>query len=173
MSITSLKTPSNKANTGEFVDLLGPCIQFLTPLSDDDDEYCLMRRIFPAGVVVPVHSHDERETFYVLEGEIDGLWDDRWGTFRIGDVVDVPGGLKHAWRNASGASASTLVVVPMRLGRALREFGRLAETACQGAPKPADFQRLLEIVGAYGYWIGSPAYIVWLIPTRSTAAFRS
>ena len=157
MSIARLKTPSNKADTGEFLDLLGPRIQFLTPLSEDDDEYCLMRCIFPAGVVVPVHSHDERETFYVLEGEIEGLWGDHWGTFHIGNVVDVPGGLKHAWRNTSGASASTLVVAPMRLGRALREFGRPAETASQGAPKPEDFQRLLDIAGAYGYWIGSPA----------------
>jgi hypothetical protein len=46
-------------------------------------------------------------------------------------------------------------VVPMRLGRFFREFGRPAETA--GAPTPADFQRLQELALAYGYWLGSPA----------------
>jgi mannose-6-phosphate isomerase-like protein (cupin superfamily) len=45
---------------------------------------------------VPLHSHAERETFYVLEGEIEGLCEDRWGTLRIGDTFDVPSGLKHA-----------------------------------------------------------------------------
>jgi len=157
MSIESLKTPSNKADTSELLDLLGPRIQFLTPLSDDDDEYCLIRATAPAGAVVPVHSHNERETFYVLEGEIEGLWEDHWITLAAGEVFDVPGGLKHGWRNTSGASVSALVVVPMRLGRALREIGRPAETASQGAPKPEDLQRLLEIMGAYGYWLGSPA----------------
>lgn len=157
MSIASLKTPSNKPDTAEILDVLGPHIQFLTALSDNHDEYCLIRGTVPAGVVVPVHSHPERETFYILEGEIEGLWEDRWSTLSIGDVFDVPGGLKHAWRNASAASASMLVVVPMRLGRFLRDISRPAETASQGAPKPADFQRFLEIARAYGYWLGSPS----------------
>ena len=67
MSIASLKTPSNKANTAEILELFGSRTQFLTALWDNDDE--------------------------------------------------------------TGASASTMVVVPMRLGRFPREFGRPAETA--------------------------------------------
>lgn len=154
MSIESSKTP-NKADTAEILDLLGPRIQFLTALSDKDDEYCLLKGIVPAGAFVPIHSHLERETFYVLEGQLEGLWQDHWRTLRIGDVFDVPGRLKHAWRNTSAASASTLVVVPMRLGRFLREFGRPAETA--GPPTAADFERFIELARAYGYWLGSPA----------------
>ena len=151
MSVACPQTP----DTAEILDVLGPSIQFLTAVSDNDDDYCLIRGIFPAGVVVPLHSHAERETFYVFEGEIEGFCDDRWSRLRIGDTFDVSGGLKHAWRNTSGASASTLVVVPMRLGRFFREFARPAETA--GAPTPADFQRLQELALAYGYWLGSPA----------------
>jgi hypothetical protein len=45
------------------------------------------------------------------------------------------------WRNASGASASLLLVVPMRLGRFLRAIGRPVPTVAQGAPQPADLQR--------------------------------
>ena len=141
----------------EILDVLGPRIQFLTELSDNDEDYCLIKGTVPPGVVVPIHSHPERETFYVLDGEVEGLWENRWISLIAGDIFDVPGGLKHGWRNASGTPASLLIVVPMRLGRFLRAISRPAETASQSAPKPADFQRLLEIARAYGYWTGSPA----------------
>jgi len=152
MSITSPKTQSDAP---EFLEVFGPRIQFLTALSDNDDEYCLFRGSIPPGVIIPIHSHLERETFYVLEGEVEGLCEDHWSKLRVGDTFDVPSGLKHAFRNSSGESASSLVVVPMRLGRFLRELSRPAETA--GAPNPADVQRLQELALAYGYWLGSPA----------------
>ena len=92
-----------------------------------------------------------------LEGEVQGLWEDHWITLGGGDVFDVPGGLKHGWRNVSGASVSLLFVVPMRLGRFFCDIGRPVTMASQSAPGPADFQHLLEIAHAYGYWLGSPA----------------
>ena len=85
-------TETNEAGTNEILDVLGPRIQFLTALSSADDDFCLFRGTVPAGVVVPLHSHSERETFYVLEGETQGLWEDRWITLVPGDVFDVPGG---------------------------------------------------------------------------------
>jgi quercetin dioxygenase-like cupin family protein len=154
MSRASLK---NTAHADEIFDVFGPRIQFLTALSENDDDYCLIQGTVPAGVIVPLHSHGERETFYVVAGEIQGLCEDRWITFGVGDVFDVPGGLKHAWRNVSGASVSLLFAMPMRLGRFFRDIGRPVAMASQDAPKPADFQRLFEIATTYGYWLGSPA----------------
>jgi quercetin dioxygenase-like cupin family protein len=151
MSVASPQTP----DTAEILDVLGPCIQFLTALSDNDNDYCVIRATVAAGVAVPLHSHAERETFYVLEGEIQGFWEDHWITLSPGDVLDVPGRLKHGWRNVTGASVSVLIVAPMRLGRFLRDIGRPAETA--GAPTLADFQRLQELAFAYDYWLGTPA----------------
>jgi quercetin dioxygenase-like cupin family protein len=157
MALSGITMTSKDAGTSEILDVLGPRIQFLTGLSDADDEFCLIRGTAPAGVVVPVHSHPERETFYVLAGEIQGLWKDRWITLIAGDVFDVPGGIKHAWRNVSDAPASLLVVTTMRLGRFLRDIGRPVEIVPPGPPKPADLQRFFEIARAYGYWLGSPA----------------
>jgi quercetin dioxygenase-like cupin family protein len=157
MSVAILNTPSDNVDTKEIVDVLGPRIQFLTTLSDNDEDYCLIKGMIPPGVVVPIHSHAERETFYVLGGEIEGLWHGRWSTLSAGDVLDVRGGLKHGWRNTSSTPASLLFVVPMRLGRFLRDIGRPAEAVSRGAPQPADLQRLLEIAQVYGYWLGSPA----------------
>ena len=156
MSVAHLKTASKVTDT-EILDVLGPRIQFLTALSDNDDDYCLIKGTIPSGVVVPVHSHAERETFYVLGGEIQALWKDHWITLGAGDVLDVPGGLKHGWRNVSGAPASQLLVVPMRLGRFFRDIGRAAATIPPGPPKPEDLERLVEIAHRYGYWTGGPA----------------
>jgi uncharacterized RmlC-like cupin family protein len=126
-------------------------------LSDADGEYCLIRSDFPAGAVVPIHSHADRETFYVLTGKVQALWEDHWDTLVEGDVLDVPGGVKHALRNISGAPASLLLATTMRMGRFLRDISRPAGTAPRGAPTPQERERFLEIARAYGYWIGSPA----------------
>lgn len=142
---------------GEILDVIGPQIQYLTALSDANDDYCLIRANFPAGVVVPIHSHADRETFYILGGELQGLWEDHWVTLVAGDVFDVPGGVKHAWRNTSNVRVSLLILTSMRLGRFLRDIGRPAATVEPGPPGPADLQRLFESAHAYGYWLGSPA----------------
>ena len=115
-----------------------------------------MRGTVPAGVVVPLHSHAERETFYVLEEEVQGLGitGSRSVLVTYSMCLAVSG---TGWRNVSGASVSLLFVVPMRLGRFFRDIGRPVTMANQSAPGLADFQRLLEIAHAYGYWLGSPA----------------
>jgi mannose-6-phosphate isomerase-like protein (cupin superfamily) len=139
MSVANLNTTSKIADT-ETLDVLGPHIQFLTAVWDADHDYCMMWGTVPAGVVVPLHSHAERETFYVLEGEIQGVREDRWITLGVGDVFDVPGGLKHGWRNVSGASVSLLIVTHMRLARFFRDIGRPVASVEPGAPKPVDFE---------------------------------
>jgi quercetin dioxygenase-like cupin family protein len=140
---------------GEMLDVFGPQIQLLTTLSDEDEAYCLFRGVLPAGVFVPIHSHPDRETFYILEGEPQGLLQDQWRQFAAGDVVDIPGDMKHAWRNASVAPVSLLFVTTTRLGRFFLEIGRPAATVAPGPPTPADLQRFLQIARAYGYWLGS------------------
>jgi quercetin dioxygenase-like cupin family protein len=94
----------------EVFDMLGPTFRYVTPLSDADGGYCVLKGTVPPGVVVPIHSHAARETFYILAGELEALKGDRWQTFGAGDVFDVPGGTKHAFRNVSAESVSVLIV---------------------------------------------------------------
>jgi hypothetical protein len=108
-------------------------------------------------VVVPIHSHADRETFFILEGELQGLWEDRWTTVGVGGVFDIPGGIRHAWRNGSGGPASLLVVTTMKMGRFFHDIGRPLGTFPPGPPTPAELQRFVELSHAYGYWLGSPA----------------
>jgi quercetin dioxygenase-like cupin family protein len=156
LSIFDLVAMPKEAGSGEILDALGPRIQHLTALSDADNGYCLIRSSFPAGSVVPIHAHADRETFYILDGELQGLREDCWRTLAGGDVFDVPGKTKHGFRNLSGAPVSLLCVTTMRMGRFFREISRPAATVPPGPPSPADLERFFEIAERYGYWVGSP-----------------
>lgn len=78
---------------------LRPMNEYLTEVSDNAGDYCLIRCTLPAGAVVPMHSHADRETFYVVSGSINALRGDRWEELGPGDVFDVRDGAKHAWSN--------------------------------------------------------------------------
>ena len=73
----------------------------------------------PPGVVVPLHSHADRETFYILAGEMQGYGGNAgaWRTLRAAAVFDVTDGVRHAWRNASNGEASVLFVTANRMAR--------------------------------------------------------
>jgi hypothetical protein len=54
---------------GPAVDVLGPTIEFITqPSQGDDSALCVLRGVVPAGVTVPMHSHEDAEDFYILAG---------------------------------------------------------------------------------------------------------
>jgi quercetin dioxygenase-like cupin family protein len=142
----------------ETVDVLGPTIQFLT--GPRDGEPCVMRGTIPPGVVVPLHSHPDPETFLMLCGEVQALERFRsglrWVPLTAGDVFHVPGDAKHAWCNTSQQPAVMLVVTTARLGRFLREVGRPVDNGAVRPPSQAAIERFLAIADRYGYWNATP-----------------
>ena len=130
---------------------LRPINEYLTDVSGSDQDYCVMRCTLPAGAVVPMHSHADRETFYMLSGKLDALNGDRWEQLAPGDVFDVRDGMKHAWRNASQAPASLICVTTTKVARFLQEISISA-----GASPAEQVQHFLKLVRANGYWLASP-----------------
>ena len=98
------------------VDVMGPIIEFLTLHEEGDGAPCTMRGTIPPGVVVPLHSHPDPETYVGLSGEAEALAGSVAEPGRIvirpGDVFHVPGGARHAFRNRTDASAVMLVISP-------------------------------------------------------------
>jgi quercetin dioxygenase-like cupin family protein len=129
-----------------------PGNRYLTELTDGDGDYCVMQCTLPPGVIVPLHSHADRETFYVIDGHPDAFLGDRWQTLGPGDVFDAQDGIRHAWRNSSGATVSMLCVTTMRMGRFLRD----AAVGRASADPAKDAQRFLKLVQEHGYWLASP-----------------
>ena len=132
----------------------------MEPLSPStEDAYFAMRGTIPPGGVVPLHSHADAESFYVLSGEVEALVQTTnglcWQRLRPGDFIHVTPEAKHAWRNRSSDPTSALVMCTARLGRALREMGQVAVEYGSQSASPAALQRLREISERYGYWLGS------------------
>jgi mannose-6-phosphate isomerase-like protein (cupin superfamily) len=144
----------------DVLDVLGPTIQHLTKLSISDDDFCVLKGLLRTGVVVPLHNHPDRETFYILAGELEILkWVDSgplWHRMTAGDVLDVPSGTKHALRNSAAADAVILIVMTMKHGQFFRDVGRPAATTPPVPPSEADLQRFVQMAHDYGYWLGSP-----------------
>jgi quercetin dioxygenase-like cupin family protein len=135
----------------------GARMEILSPTREE--AYCVMRGTLPAGVGVPLHSHGDAESFYVLSGEAEALVQTEggleWHALRPGDFIHIPGGTKHAWRNVSREPMAALITCTANLGRAFGEMGQLAPEGGKRTPTPADIQGLVEISDRYGYWLGS------------------
>ena len=140
-------------------DVLGPTIEFLTTPDDSGDGFSIMRGVVPPGVVVPLHSHDDAEAFFILSGTqqvliqgSDGL---EWNDLHAGDYVNVPPGTLHAHRNISDEPAVDLLVTTARLGRFFQEVSKPATEPPQ-PPTPDDVARLVAMSSTYGYTLGTP-----------------
>ncbi len=118
----------------------------LTGMSGHDDDYCISIATMPPTVVVPHHSHADRETFYIRQS-CDG-YAGAWRMLRAGEVFDATDGLCHAWRNASNAEASRLFVTTNRMARLLH---KASDRRVGGTPND-EARTLSELVARYGYW---------------------
>ncbi|MBV8564970.1 MAG: cupin domain-containing protein [Methylobacteriaceae bacterium] len=143
-------------------DLLGPRVQFLTPATERDGAPCVLRGVLPSSRCVPLHSHHDPETFFVVSGELEGLTQSSegmcWVGLTTGDIFHVPGGARHAWRNRSRQDAVVMVITTPRLARFLREIG---EPCIAGGPPPAPptaerIRHFDETATRYGYWNATP-----------------
>jgi uncharacterized cupin superfamily protein len=104
----------------------------------------------PAGTIVTLHSHSDRESFYVLSGEMNFYDGASWQVLKQGDFVDVLSNTRHAWRNASESSASLLIATTVRMGVFLQKVSSAANTEANGTEKDQFF----KLVEEYGYWLG-------------------
>jgi quercetin dioxygenase-like cupin family protein len=142
---------------GPPLDVFGPTIEFLSRPSGDDSALCVMRGVVPAGVTVPMHSHEDAEDFYILAGTQEVLTQHpeglEWAHAHAGDYVRVPTGTMHAHRNVSGQPAVDLIITTAKLGRFFEEIGRPVNGA---PPAPQDLAAFVETAIRYGYTLATP-----------------
>jgi quercetin dioxygenase-like cupin family protein len=141
------------------LDVLGPTIEFLTSPEEADDGLCVMRGVIPPGMVVPIHSHDDAEAFYILAGAqqvltqgADGL---EWNDAHAGDYINVPPRTPHAHRNISHEPAVDLLITTARLGRFFQDVGKPTTNPPQ-PPTAEDVAHFIATSARYGYTLGTP-----------------
>ena len=143
------------ASDVEWIDIMGPKIKHLTPTVDDDGQYAVLLGLMWPGVVVPLHRHEDRETFYVLEGIVEGYLGGSWHRLCAGETLDVPPNEIHAWRNVSDRQVRMLIVTTSKMARFFDEIGRPVSRT--PAPlSPDALGHLLEVAKRYGYWLATP-----------------
>jgi quercetin dioxygenase-like cupin family protein len=150
----------NKGAYGR-LDVFGPIVEFLSSPDEPDAIYCVMIGTIPPGVSVPLHSHADIESFYVLSGSVQALTQrgDRfeWLDVKPGDFIHVPGNAKHAFRNQGSEPVVELITTTPNLGKFFQEIGRpVAPGVSAPPPAPDEIQHFLEIASRYRYWNGSP-----------------
>ncbi len=123
---------------------------FLASGEDTGGEFCLVEEVSGQGESVPLHRHPaDRESFYVLEGELTIFVGDGPGVRApAGSFAHIPGGTVHGFRIES-ESARYLILTTERHG----EFYRAITTASHGEPvegptiKQASHDYGIEFVG--------------------------
>src|ERR1700722_1826125 len=105
------------------IDLIGPRVEFLIPPTCGT--LSVMRSVFPAGVVVPLHSHADVEAFYTTTGQLQ-IYSEKandWIAVKSNEFVYIPGDEKHAWRNVSDEDATMLLITTAKMGSFFEEIG--------------------------------------------------
>jgi quercetin dioxygenase-like cupin family protein len=149
--------PLEKNPTGLVVDVFGPTLEFLVEPSSA--EFCTLKGIIPPGVVIPMHSHEDVEDFIVVKGQVAGLQigpnGHQWVIGNVGDLLHVPSGVPHAWRNDTQEPVELLIFTTPKLGRFFKEVGR----PVTNPPEPVSLEeigRFMAVCAQYGYWNATP-----------------
>lgn len=94
----------------------------------------------------------------MVSGELDALQETPdgpgWISLLSGDVLDIPGRTKHAFRNRSAEPAVAIIISTAKIGNFFREVGRSIVPGSSAPPLEA-IQHFLRTAERYGYWIAT------------------
>ncbi len=140
-----------EAKNAQQFDVMGGIVRYLaSPEDTPGGDHCIMEGELPAGVVIPLHTHPDPESFYLLDGQMELYLDDGvasgWQTVRAGELAVVPGSAKHAWRNTGGAASHAIIITGPHVYGFFRSIGRPVD-ANRSLGQP-DANRMAEVLEA-------------------------
>ena len=158
MNVTSeTKTGTSSRTEQQTFIVPGVLLQFLSTPEQINDQISVMRGTVPSGVVIPLHSHADPEIFYVLNGSLEVFQAEGWQTVTAGEVVSIPGNVRHALRNTSPSPITLITVSKQELYSFFRELARPFDPNRPPAPPtPEETQHLFSLAEKYEYWLASP-----------------
>lgn len=113
--------PSHRSKSHVVLDVPGPSVELLGLPSRSEDRYCVLKETIPPVVSIPLHSHPDDESFFLLSGIIYALEQGQDGleevTMSAEDFRHVPQEVRRAWKNQTNELAVAVIVTISRLGR--------------------------------------------------------
>jgi mannose-6-phosphate isomerase-like protein (cupin superfamily) len=142
------------------VAVVGDAYALLFEGADTDQSYALVEARVPAGGGPPPHIHTrEVEAFFILEGIVDFMVAGKNIRACAGEILEVPVGTLHAFKNNTKDVSSMLIAVaPSGLEQMFREVGSLMKSFSETPPHPTpdDIGKLLATAAKYGIEIKIP-----------------
>jgi hypothetical protein len=92
----------------------------------------------------------------VLNGSLEVFQAEGWQTVTAGEVVSIPGNVRHVLRNTSPSPITSIVVSKQELYSFFGELARPFDPNRPPAPPtPEEMQQLFSMAEKYKYWLAS------------------
>ncbi|SFD51782.1 Cupin domain-containing protein [Bosea sp. CRIB-10] len=124
----------------------GPLLELASQAGGAD--FAVIRSIAPPGIVVPLHSHAERETMVIIDGMFSAWLDGAWADYGPGEIIDVPPNVPHALRNNAEEEVALVLVSTRRMAQF---FTEVSVPPADAAMTPARLAHFSDVVAAYGF----------------------
>jgi mannose-6-phosphate isomerase-like protein (cupin superfamily) len=141
--------------------VLGDLYTFKALGEDTEQLYALIEILVQPQSGTPLHiHHNENESFYILEGEVEFQLDDQIMVATSGNFLHSPKGQLHRLTNIGAAPARMLCwLTPAGLEKLFMEVGQPVQdfSAAPPAVSAADIEKLIAEAPKYGLTIIPPA----------------
>ncbi len=132
------------------------CTFFLASGEQTKEAFSLIDERARRGEVVPLHQHDDIESWYVIEGEIAFYIDGKPGVLApAGSFVHVPGGVVHGFRIES-ESARYLILTTPRHGRFYRAISLPSRPGGLPPLESIEWAKIQQACGDFGVDLKGP-----------------
>jgi quercetin dioxygenase-like cupin family protein len=129
-----------KNGEGESLSVMGADVRFLLEAAKTDHTFSLMEVELPKDQGPPPHDHPWDEAYYIIDGDVWFLVDDKEQIYSTGDFIYAPSGTVHSFRGAGDKPARVLVLdAPATAEAFFREASREVVNI------PEDFAKVPEI----------------------------
>jgi quercetin dioxygenase-like cupin family protein len=141
-----------KNGDGEKMPVLGTNVRFLLDAARTNHAFSLMEVELPKDQGPPPHDHPWDEAYYIVDGRVWFLVDDKEMIVSTGDFVYAPGGTVHSFRGAGEEPARVLVFDAPATAE-----GFFKEAAKEVVSYPEDLAKVPEIGLRHGLRFLPPA----------------
>ncbi len=88
-------------------------MQIMVGREDDAPNFAMRHFVVAPGGYTPHHAHPYEHEVFIVEGELDAECEGETRQVRAGDVLYVPSGAVHQFRNTSAVTVRLLCLVPL------------------------------------------------------------